>query len=316
MRKKFFWLAAAIFALVGPALLAQDCSIQGITGTYAFRHTGESFLSPNLPSAPNITPSAAELPTHAAGLYSYGVIVGIMTIQPDSSVDIRYWSTIGSWSSMRAGVKMTGTITNLGMDKTESGVELGCAGTIEYRPFPQFPAHREKFFVLENGREIRGIPFETPAFPTLASLSTAHRITRAPSTAPVCGPQTARGTMVLNCPGPLFNPTGEIKTVGSASVIHLRMFDNGELTGTLHNRSANQFTSTELRGGAVVNPDCTGEAWFAAPDFVPGAVLKSMFVFFDGGQEGFALPLELFYSDSDTTIPYPPVSCDIKRVTP
>ena len=48
-----------------------------------------------------------------------------------------------------------------------------------------------------------------------------------------------------------------------------------------------------LNGGLVVNPDCTGEAWFQAPDFVPGAVLKSMFVLTDAGKEGFAHPLSL-----------------------
>ncbi len=121
--------------------------------------------------------------------------------------------------------------------------------------------------------------------------------------------------MLLTCPGPLFDPSGDVKTVGSAATIHLRVQEGGLLTGTLHNKSATQFSSTQVDGGVVVNPDCTGEAWFQAPDFVPGAVLKSMFVFSDEGKEGFALPLELYYPATDVTVPYPPVSCEIQRVS-
>lgn len=310
------FLLAVVALLLLPTLIAaaQDCSIQTITGTYAIHESGVSFLSPQLPYPPDAPPDPAALPAHAPGLYAHGVIVGVMTVKPDSSVDIRYWSTLGSWSSMRQGVSMTGAISQLGIDQA-AGTGLSCSGIIEYQPFGNVPGSREKFFVLENGRELRGILMETGAFPTFAMHSTARRMTRALDAAPRCSQNTARGTLLLSCPGPLFNPAGDIKTVGSAATIHVRVEDSGAMVGTLHNRSAAQFSSTPLHGGLVINPDCTGEAWFEAPDFVPGAVLKSMFVLTDAGKYGFALPLELFYPANNLTVPYPPVSCVVERVT-
>ncbi len=314
MRTKWLVALAAIL-LCSLSSVAQECSLQSIVGTYAIRYTGESFLG-DMPFPPGTAPTASALPVHSPGLYAYGVIVGVMTIKPDATMNIRYWSTIGSWSSMRTGVSMAGSIKSIGLERTAGGVELGCVGLAEYAPFENAPPHRDRFFVLDNGREIRSMPFDTPAFPTVATMGVARRITRAGDPAPRCGAQTARGSYLLSCPGPLFNPSGEVKTVGSMAFIHLKLQENGVMTGVLHNRSANVYTPVQVDGGLVVNPDCTGEAWFVAPEFVPGAVLKSMFVFTSEGRDGFALPLELYYPAANLTVPYPPVSCEIQRITP
>ena len=306
-------LAFLVMVAVLPAA-AQDCSLNTITGTYVFRYTGESFLG-GLPAPPSAEPGPGTIPVHSAGLYASGVIVGVFTIHPDASVDFKYWSTIGSWSSMRTGVTASGRILDIAPDRTEDGVVLGCAGIVEYQPFGTSLVHKDKFFVLDNGREIRSLPVETPAFPTVASLGVAHRIHRSGDTAPRCSANSSRGSNLLTCPGPLFSPTGAFQTVGSAAVIDVRILENGIMTGALHNRSASQVTSTPLKGYREVNADCTGEGWFSAPQFAPGAIIRYMFVLYDEGKQGFALPLELYYENSKTTVAYPPVSCDMTRVS-
>ena len=178
MRRLILLLALIVVSTTGalPAL-AQECSLDTIVGTYAFRYTGDSFLG-GMPAAPDAAIAPGVLPVHSAGLYAHGVIVGTITIAPDGRVNFKYWSTIGSWSSMGAGVAATGRIVDIGYDRTPDGVPLSCAGIVEYNPFGTVYTHRDKFFVLENGRELRTIPFETPAFPTVASLGVARRITR------------------------------------------------------------------------------------------------------------------------------------------
>lgn len=304
-------LAFLVIVAVVPAA-AQDCTLNTITGTYVFRYTGESFLG-GMPQPPTAEPGSGTLPVHSAGLYASGVIVGVFTIHADASVDFKYWSTIGSWSSMRTGVTATGRILDIAPDRTDEGVVLGCVGTVEYQPFGTSLVHKDKFFVLENGREIRSLPVETPAFPTVASLGVAHRIHRSGDAAPRCAANASRGSNLLTCPGPLFNPTGEFQTVGSAAVIDLRILENGMMTGFLHNRSASQVTSTPLNGFRQLNTDCTGEGWFSAPQFAPGAIIRYMFVLYDEGKRGFALPLELYYENTKTTVAYPPISCDMTR---
>ncbi len=314
MKKHFVWLIAAVLvALLVPPAVAQECSIQTITGTYAFRYTGESFLG-GPPYPADAPPGPGVLPVHSPGLYAASTNVGILTIRPDHTVDVRFWSAAGSFRS--SGTTMTGTITSVGNDRTPDGVELGCAATVEYQPFPPYAPHHDKFFVLANGDELRTISTDTAAFPTFAMVGVARRITRALDPAPRCGPQMLTGSRVISCPGPLFTPDGQ--TIGSTAMFHLAIA-NGEATGMLFNRSANVFTATPVQGGMTISPDCTGEGYLLAPGFLSGPLqggrIRYMFVFSNQGKEGFAMPLDI-EMPGGATIPYPPVSCEMQRTTP
>ncbi len=302
-----------LLAVVLPTAAAQDCSIQTITGTYAFRYTGDSFIGgPPTPAA--AFPGSDVLPAPSPGLYAAGTTVGVLTIRPDKTLEAHFWSAAGSFRA--SDMTMTGNILAIGNEKSSDGVELGCAATAEYQPFPPYAPYHDKFFVLDNGNELRGLMMDSATFPTLTQLGVARRITRALDPAPRCGAHMLSGAHLVSCPGPLFTPDGY--TLGSTAMFQIRI-QSGKAVGTLFNRTANVFTTTPVQGELTIHPDCTGDGYFVAPGFLTGPLeggrIRYMFVFYEQGKAGFAMPLAIELPDG-APIPYPPVSCELQRTTP
>ncbi len=303
---------AVLFAFVVP-VAAQECSMQTITGTYAFRYVGMSFMGGS-PFPANVPPNPAGgvLPLHAPGAYLAGTQLGIFTINPDGSVVGDSWLAYGPFRQNLSGAA---AITSIGVQKTPSGEVLGCVGTMQYAnlAFPGSPDTIDKFIVLNNGDEMRAVHVSNGS-PITASIAVGKRITRSLDAAPRCGQQTLNGTYAAICPGPLYLGS---QTLGASAMLHLKL-EAGDLKGVLYSRVEYQPSEIPVNGSFTVNADCTGDGYLYAPGYLPAPTAKMVYklLTFDEGKGAFLMPMEVELPGG-AKIPYfSPMSCQVDRATP
>jgi hypothetical protein len=307
------FVATALLALVLPAV-AQECSMQTVTGVYFYQGFGQSFMGgPPAPITTPPNPTAGVLPLHAPGTYLNGTQLGVFTVHPDGAVDTITWVAMGPFRQDPAGDRLPARVTSIGRERTPEGEELGCVATIEYN-HPQSGPGQDKFIVYDNGNEIRGV-HAMNGNPITTSIYVGKRITRTLDAAPRCGTQTLKGSYVATCPRSLlYNSNGT--TLSIASMLDLKMLPDAEVVGMLFNRIENRPTETPVQGRFSVNADCTGEGYLYG--LLPGSPAKALVTLFtyDQGKGAFLFPTELELPDG-SRVPYPTTqSCTLEQTDP
>jgi hypothetical protein len=303
-------LLVAILA-ISLSVVAQECSIQTITGVYFYRGAGHSFMgAAPLPLATVPDPAHAILPLHAPGAYLNGSQLGVITVHPDYTVDTVTWLAMGPLR--KTGETGTATISSIGWEYTPGGQVLGCRALLEYS-HPQFGAGLDKFLVFDNGNEIRGV-HALNGNPITDSMFVGKRISRSLDAAPRCGAQTLKGSYVASCQrGLLYKSDGT--TLGINSMLDLRISE-GTIEGIANNRIESSAFENPISGTIVINPDCTGEGYLEG--LIPGLTGKAVFAAFafEQGKGAFLFPTELELPNG-TRVPYPTTqSCTLERMNP
>lgn len=300
-----FLFALMVAVLVLPAA-AQECSFRGMAGTWAFRYTGASFQGG--------PPSPVTL--HSIGAFMLGTQMGTLTVNADGTVLATAWTAMGPYRFVVTD--SPGKITSIGLQKTAGGEVLGCAMTLEYASLlPTDPPTVDQMFVTRNGKDGWGMHI-SPVVPFTNSIAVCKRISRSADPAPRCGPQTLRGTYVLQCSAPMYTADG--KTLASATMFHLTVSAGGVTKGTSYHRVATNPNEVSVHGVLSANPDCTGQGYLYMTGLLPDpaieAKVNNVFVTYDQGKGGFLMPLEIEVPNS-AKVPYPsPVSCTMERSDP
>jgi opacity protein-like surface antigen len=288
MRGKLIAALVIVLAAAAPAVWAQPCSIQTVTGTYAVQVTGRS-ASGTL----NVPYSFYELQGGQASL------VGQVTIAPSGAYTGTYWGVyvmmpiqptpFAGWVSVNPDC----TINDSGTDK---GV------------------------VIDNGKEIRFITWQGGG----TNISTWYRMSPANGQGPSCGQQTFSGTYMERCEGYSFFSLGEAQLPGVATSTSLLLYSarDGVLTGTYRGKVfgyPNQppLVESALSATYTVNPDCTIEKVYSLGFLPPGYVIKSRGALFDEGRQGVGLPMGVYDRDGYPVpaMPVGPLTCQTVRLS-
>jgi hypothetical protein len=148
----------------GSQKCAQKCSMQTITGTYAFYGKGSSLL---------LDPTQQPYPLHFGGAIAPFANVGLITFNRNGVGDGYYWMFVGTLNGGYDPVPVHVTVTEMKED---------CTGKYQYNvalPGIGTATIEECFFVMDNGREFRSIPFTIQnGMDSLVWLGTGHRISR------------------------------------------------------------------------------------------------------------------------------------------
>ena len=312
MKHKLFFMLTAV-CLLGMTSVAQECSIHTITGTYAFRGVGQSFVGgPAYPMETPSDPAHGILPLHATGAYFAGSHVGSLTVYPDSTVDTRSWVAMGPYRTDPAAPNIPAKITSIGLEMTADGLVLGCGETIQY-PYPSIPGTPDtvdKFITWDNGNELRLI--HTTSGTPATSNFVAKRVTRALDAAPRCGEQTMVGKYVATCSASLIYMGSQ--TVAIAALMHLDI-SGGEIKGNAFNRMETQTLAIPVNGMMTVDADCTGNGYLYLPGLipVPGAKMLYSVVTYDNGKGAFLMPIQLELPNGTKMDYFSPMSCQLER---
>jgi len=270
---------------VSAAQAGEKCSLQTMTGTYAFYERGSSMVL-------DLDPAHQTIPVHWNGAIAPFVTVGEVTFTPDGVGEGFYWILTGSLSGGADPIPVQVTIFEMNPD---------CTGKFRYwitlPNAPQPTLVEERFFAFDNGSEYRSVPslIGATGIPTLAWTGTGHRIKKSDDPPHSCGPQTAKGAYVetveniVNFGPAVFNVTG----FADALFIREDIAMNGQYTGTLFEKLG-PFSIDQLpvHGKFVVNANCSfsGTLKFTIETGPVTIVVKG--VFFDEGKEFFGLAID------------------------
>ena len=286
-------LAALVILLVAaaPAVWAQPCSIQTVTGTYAVQVTGRSFVG-SVMNVEGYGPIYELLGGQAS-------LVGQVTIAPSGAYTGTYWGVyvmmpipptpVAGWVSVSPDC----TINDSGTDK---GV------------------------VIDNGKEIRFITWQAEG----TNISTWYRMTPANGKGPSCGPQTFSGTYMERCEGYSFFSLGEGQPPGVATSTSLLMYSarDGAMTGTYKGKVFGYpiqppLVESGLSATYTVSPDCTVVKAYSLDFLPPGYTVRSRGVLFDEGKQGVGLPMGVYDGDGNPVpaMPVGPLTCQTVRLS-
>jgi len=261
-----------------PALYAKDtCTLQTLTGTYAVYEKGaSSFL--------NLTPPSSQFP-YFSGITAPFVNVGEVTFSPDGIGTGFYWIKIGALNGGFAPIPDSVTVTEMNPD---------CTGKISYAVnLPGISATiEERFFVFDEGREIRSVPTSIQqGIDTLAWFGVWRRISKSSQPVHSCGPQTAHGTYVLTAENIVNTEQGN---VADALFIREDVSLTGDYTGTLYEKLGPlSVDGLPVTGKYTVNPDCSfTNVMVVVIQGVPVTVTIDG-VFYNGGHDFYALAMDL-----------------------
>jgi len=279
-------IAIFLFCIAAYAVQAgEKCSLQTMTGTYAFYERGSSKIL-------DLDPADQTITAHWNGAIAPFVTVGEVTFAPDGVGEGFYWILVGSLSGGADPMPVQVTIFEMNPD---------CTGKFRYwvtlPDTPQPTLIEERFFLFDNGSEYRSVPSVIGAsgIPTLTWTGTGHRIKKSAEPPHSCGPQTARGTYVetveniVNLGPAVFNVTG----FSDALFIRENIGMNGHYTGTLFEKLGPvSVDKLPVHGEFVVNPDCSfhGTLKFTIETGPVTLVVKG--VFFDEGNEFYGLAID------------------------
>lgn len=260
------------------------CTMNTIAGRYVFASTGASTIV--LGVAPDTF--------HWNALYGPIAGVGVVDITREGTMDGQYWLVAGALNFGLAPLPWHATIT---LDGDCTGYwESDFGGALL----------RERFVVLDNGRELRAVTTDT-AVPTGNWHTTAHRVT-----AP-CKQHTLRGNYLIECKNLYQFPVPPPNIFGGA--IHLRatFARGGDFTASIYGKVGPDNSGLEGFGHLTLNGDCTAEGTLTTPGFP--IVNHARGVFFDGGRRGYWMPLANEMPDG-TLVPHPYGFCVITRIDP
>ena len=284
MRSRIVALFAGVLAAMLPAVARAQapCSIHTITGTYAVQITGQSLIG-------SLAMSGS--PYQLAG--GEAVFVAKLTVSPDGSVQGPLW---GVYVAFPVESVLVGQAT----------VSADCTGELVT------PDESFKFVVLDNGKEIRWVPWDGFG----GSVGTWHRITRADDPAPRCGRHTLSGNYMMRCEG--FEFTGVDSGVASAWSLFVLSASQGVISGKVHGKRfaipLSTTTESVVMGTYAVNDDCTFDTDLYLLDVMPpGLSYKARGIVFDQGKEVIGLPLGIYAGDTPVA-PVLPLTCVMTRM--
>jgi hypothetical protein len=271
---------AALGLLLGTGTVAAQgvCTIERLAGMYAFESHGSSTFV--LGPAP---------PRHWSLTSAPFVMVGWITLHPDSAMSGKAWVILGRMTSGLTAGPFEGQLTAL--DETTCTAILEWAGTFVPGTTPGF--HRERLVFVDNGREFRSTLIQSPSA-TMAWIGRGHRIPQASEHAPGCRPHLPSGDLLLQCEA-LSSVVSSTVSASASMLYRLTVAADGSFTGTSYVKSPT-YSEASVEGAFDVQPDCTVEARLLLPS-LPDVVHHGRGVIFDEGKSGFLiLPLE-------TTVP-------------
>lgn len=272
-------LAALLLCLcvAVPAAYAQGiCTLQTMTGSYAFYDKGSSLI---------VDPSQQPFPLHWAAAMAPFVAVGEVTFTPKGVGNGFYWISIGALSGGLNPIPVQVTITEMNPD---------CSGKYQYSiTLPGISATIEERFVLfDNGREFRSVPTSiVNGVPTLAWTGTGRRISKSSKPVHTCGPQTSHGTYLLTAENIVtVDPT---TAVADALFIRADIALTGDYTGTLYEKFG-PLPPIELpaSGKFTVSPDCSFSATLDVTIQGTPVSIPIRGVFFNEGKEYYGLAID------------------------
>lgn len=231
--------------LACPVVQANEkCSLQTMTGTYAFYDKRASLL--------NFDPfNPAYLPYFVGGIAPF-VTVGEVTFTPLGVGDGFYWISIGAINGGEKPIPVHVTITEMNED---------CTGkftyTVNLPPFIPSATIEERFVLFDNGREYRSVPTSiTGGIDTLAWFGVGQRIRKPGEPVHSCGPQTASGTYLLTAENIVLRSLHE----GVFDTLFIRedVSLTGNYTGTLYEKNGPDSIDTlPVFGTYTVNANCS-----------------------------------------------------------
>jgi hypothetical protein len=290
--------AASLLVCLGllvPRVQAQgNCSLETITGTYAFEERGAVELLSLPTTAPVIVPFAnlGEInltPKEGNGSYGSGF----------------YWGQRGAGSAANDNPpKETVTIDNL-------TINADCTGTVTYTLDQSGAQIVEDLFVFDEGREARSVLHSfTPANPDVINLmawtGTFHRIAKR-GEAVNCGPQTGAGTWLTTGEGITAVPSGLFPSITDPAlygkvITRFHCSLSGDCAGGPLYEKFGAFSSGAIKEGHVTTfSDCSfeGSIIFAGE---PNTTYQTRGVFFDQGRQFYSL----MFGPSDGTLEFAP----------
>ena len=259
----------------------EKCSLQTMTGTYAFYEKGSSLLNfdPNNP---------AYLPYFVGGIAPF-VTVGEVTFTSEGVGDGFYWISIGAINGGEKPIPVHVTITEMNRD---------CTGKFQYNvtlpPFIPSATIEERFILFDDGREYRSVPISiSGGIETLAWFGVGQRIRKSGEPAHSCGPHTANGTYLLTAENIVLRDIHE----GVADTLFIRedVSHSGRYTGTLYEKNgALSIDVLPVFGTYTVNADCsfssTLKFYLLGTNELVTIVING--VFFDEGKQYYALAID------------------------
>lgn len=270
-------VALLCLSLSAPVVFGQaPCSLQTMTGSYAFQHRGSSMA---------MDPSQAWAQPYSVGVLAPFGTVGEITFAANGVGQGYYWIYLGTINGGFDAIPVQVTITEINADctgKWQYAVNLpGLSASIE-----------ERFIAFDNGQEWRSVPTSIQnGIDTLAWVGTGRRIRNSKAPAHACGPQTANGDYLLtaeNIVGVSFEPA---IAVADTLLIQQKVSMNGEYVGRLYEKIGPVSVNTPALGTFAVNPDCSFTATLRVPEFFSTAItIKG--VFFDEGKEYYGMAIE------------------------
>jgi hypothetical protein len=260
-----------------------NCSINTITGSYAFNTAGSS----------TIISGVAPDTIHFNAKYAPIVDVGVFTVRSSfpragAALDGYYWLIAGANTPGLTQNPWHATIT----------VNPDCTGTLTY-PGP-FGTMQEEMLILDNGNEIRSILQTSPAaFPTPTWIMTARRLNGA------CNQKQITGSYLFSCKS-VFT-LDATTTVGGNSLIRMTIASDGKVSAVFTGKFGPQIVpDTTIPGMLTLNGDCTAAGTLDFGTFQ--SVARG--VFFNEGKEGYWLPLVV----DPGGIPQPYGYCEITQI--
>jgi hypothetical protein len=245
-----------------------------LVGTYAIYEKGAaSFLS----LSPNPFP-------FFQGITAPFVNVGELTFSPDGVGTGFYWIKAGAVNGGLTPIPDTVTVIEMNPDctgKIRYPVNLrGTAATIE-----------ERFFVFDEGREIRSVPTSIQqGIEPLAWFGVWRRISKSSQPVHSCGPQTANGAYVVTAENLV---TVEQFNMADALFIREDVSLGGQYTGTLYEKlGPGSVDGLPVSGKYDVSPDCSFTSVLVIPiQGVPVTVTING-VFYNQGHDFYAMAMD------------------------
>jgi len=271
---------AALFVCLGivvPVAQAQkNCTLQTMTGTYAFYERGSSTYA----DVTGTVMSPPAPPPFWNALDAPFATVGEVTFAPNGVGAGFYWMWIGLSPATLDPIPVTVTITEMNPD---------CTGKFSYNVPGTPPATVvERFVAFDEGREFRSVPATIDnGLPGVAWIGEGHRIRKSGDPVQSCGPQTTYGTYVATATN-VVNFTG---TTGFADtmIMYTKISMTGDFTGTLYEKLGliPDPIVDPIYGTVTVHPDCSFEETLYIPAIAGVVAVRG--VFFNEGKEFYAM---------------------------
>ncbi|MFI5097667.1 MAG: hypothetical protein ACHQT6_06795 [Candidatus Acidiferrales bacterium] len=254
----------------------QKCTLQTMTGTYAFSERGSSSYADMTGTA--MSPPAP--PPFWNALDAPFATVGEVTFAPNGVGEGFYWIWTGLVPATLDPIPVTVTITEMNPD---------CTGKFSYTVPGTPPVNIvERFIAIDEGREFRSVPATIEnGVPGLAWIGEGHRIRKADEGARSCGAQTAHGTYVTTA----INVVNFFGTTGFADalIMYTKNSKTGQFTGTLYEKLGvfPEPIEDPIYGNVTVHPDCSFEETLYIPAI--SGIVPIRGVFYNEGKEFYAM---------------------------